>query len=98
MEDPDTGLRSWFFMLRGPTSDLNGWDKLYGDDDVRTIDGAITFLSVHRQTSVTSANFYVGRGYADVGQFSTKKYQEVGGEEGVVYVKLKIVFALPGNV
>ena len=38
MEDPDTGLRSWFYAKRtnfGP----NGWDKLVGEVDIRTIDG-----------------------------------------------------------
>ena len=38
-EDPNTGLRSWFYAKRtnfGP----NGWDKLVGDDvDIQTIDG-----------------------------------------------------------
>ena len=38
MEDPATGLRSWFYAKRtnfGP----NGWDKLVGDVDVHTMDG-----------------------------------------------------------
>ncbi len=38
MEDPDTGLRSWFYAKRtnfGP----NGWDKLVGDVDIHTMDG-----------------------------------------------------------
>ena len=38
MEDPNTGLRSWFYAKRtnfGP----NGWDKLVGDVDIHTIDG-----------------------------------------------------------
>lgn len=38
MEDPNTGLRSWFYATRtnfGP----NGWDKLVGDVDIHTIDG-----------------------------------------------------------
>ena len=38
MEDPNTGLKSWFYAKRtnfGP----NGWDKLVGDVDIHTIDG-----------------------------------------------------------
>lgn len=39
MEDPDTGLRSWFYDERnsfGP----NGWDELVGPEvDIRTVDG-----------------------------------------------------------
>ena len=38
MEDPNTGLKSWFYAKRtnfGP----NGWDKMVGDVDIHTIDG-----------------------------------------------------------
>lgn len=45
MEDPETGLKSWFYAKRsafGP----NGWDKLVGDLECRVIDGADHFSMV----------------------------------------------------
>jgi iterative type I PKS product template protein len=50
MEDPRTGLRSWFFAKRtnfGP----NGWDKLVGEVDIHTIDGDHFSIVVPPQVS-----------------------------------------------
>lgn len=50
MEDPNTGLRSWFYAKRtnfGP----NGWDKLVGDVDIHTIDGDHFSIVVPPQVS-----------------------------------------------
>ena len=38
MEDPATGLRSWFYAKRTNLG-ANGWDKLVGDVEIDTIDG-----------------------------------------------------------
>ena len=55
MEDADTGLRSWFYAKRtefGP----NGWDRLVGEVDIRTVDG--DHFSIVRPPLVSGSTFF----------------------------------------
>ena len=82
MEDPNTGLRSWFYAKRtnfGP----NGWDELVGDVDVHTIDG--DHFSIVTPPHVSDPCSPYERGHADsfkvkvLGQLLRGVMEKVGG-------------------
>ena len=89
MEDPNTGLKSWFYAKRtnfGP----NGWDKMVGDVDIHTIDGdhfsivvppavsrlCYVFLRHHQYAN----EFHLGQGARTA---FARGYGEGGGQEVV---------------
>ena len=103
MEDPHTGLKSWFYAKRtnfGP----NGWDKMVGDVDIHTIDGDHFSIVVPPAVSRLCHVFlrhcrYANEPYLGQGARTAfaRGYGEGGGQEVVVRRMLQIVFELLEN-
>ena len=98
MEDPNTGLKSWFYAKRSNFG-ANGWDKLVGDVDIHTIDGDHFSIVTPPHVSISAAESSL-RVMVDltdgsfVGQGARTDSTQCDGEVGrVVDVKVNWVFA-----
>ena len=98
MEDPNTGLKSWFYAKRSNFG-ANGWDKLVGDVDIHTIDGDHFSIVTPPHVSIFAADssLRVMGDLADgsfIGQGARTDSTQCDGEVGrVVDVKVNWVFA-----